>query len=141
LSIAQQIGLFRDTELVVAPHGMRLTHLAAADRLRGVVELFSPTIGTDAYAFIAKAGDIDHNCVIGIGADSPVADFTVPVEQVMRCLDRMAGSDKGPSWRKPANLLPGSTSFAGFQADEAYVDTRAAAHELVWGNRVFGHCG
>jgi len=139
LSIARQIGLFRDAEVIVAPHGMGLTHLAVADRLRGLVELFPPSTGSDAYAFIAKAGRIDYNCIVGASIGSPVADFEVNLEQISRCLDRIDRSDCRPAWRKPANLLPGSKSFTGFRAENGGVDSQISIPELIWGNRVFAH--
>jgi capsular polysaccharide biosynthesis protein len=138
-SIARQIGLFRDAEIIVAPHGMGLTHLAVADRLRGLVELFPPSTGSDAYACIAKAGRIDYNCIVGASVGSPVADFEVNLEQISRCLDRIDRSDCRPAWRKPANLLPGSKSFSGFRAENDGVDSQISTPELIWGNRVFGH--
>jgi Glycosyltransferase 61 len=140
LSIAQQVGLFREAEVIVAPHGMGLVHLAMANRLKGVVELFSPRAGTDAYAFIAKAGRIAHTCIVGADVGSPVADFEVSLDQINRCLDTIEADHRLPSWRKPANLLTGSRSFSGFRAEEGCADAGISVPELIWGSRVFGHC-
>jgi hypothetical protein len=118
---------------------MGLTHLAMADRLKGIVELFSPTTGSDAYAFIAKAGRIDHSCIVGTSVGSPVADFAVNLEQISRCLDRIDGNDCRPAWSKPANLLRGSKSFSSFLAEDGCVDSQISIPELIWGNRAFGH--
>jgi hypothetical protein len=119
---------------------MGLTHLAAADRLKGVVELFSPTTGSDAYAFMAKAGGIDYNCIVGASVGNPVGDFEVNLEGISRCLDRIDESHCRPVWRKPANLLVGSRSFAGFRAEERCVDAPISIPALIWGDVVFGHC-
>lgn len=83
LSMQQQIGLFRHAEMIVAPHGMGLTHLIFADRLRSLVELFPPDAGTDAYAFVAKALGIRYEHVVGTAVNSPQSDFAIDPNTLM----------------------------------------------------------
>jgi hypothetical protein len=113
LSVAEQIGVFRDADIVVGPHGMGLTHLVAADRLRGVVELFTPNRGTDAYAFIAKAGQIDYTCLIGEPVDGQTSDFAVDARQVMQCVDILSTSTSRPSWHRQAEAAPSPAPASG----------------------------
>jgi capsular polysaccharide biosynthesis protein len=89
LSTRQQIGLFRDAEVIVAPHGMGLTHVAFAQRLKGVVEIFPPNAGTDAYAFILKAMGVNYSFVIGTSADNNFGDFRANSAEIMRCVDEL----------------------------------------------------
>lgn len=89
LSARQQIGLFRDAELIVAPHGMGLAHLAFAERLKGVVELFPPNTGSDTYAFIAKALGLEYQFVIGTDVDNNFGDFSVDGEEIICSIDRL----------------------------------------------------
>jgi hypothetical protein len=142
LSARQQIGLFRGADLVVGPHGMGLTHIIAADCLRGVIELFHPSSGTDTYAFISKAGRIQYDWVTGIANDSAEADYEMSaggIAQVNQALDAAETNDSRPSWRKSANLLAGSKIFSGFKAAGETVAAAQAVPELIWGNLVMGH--
>lgn len=139
LSISQQVGLFRGAEVIIAPHGMGMTHVAMADHLQGIVELFSPKMGTDAYAFIAKAGNIKYSYLVGASVGSPVADFEINCDQISWCVDTISRHDARLSWRKPANLLAGSRSFSSFRAEEGCIAGDVAVPDLIWGSTVFGH--
>jgi hypothetical protein len=139
LSIAQQIGLFRGAELIVAPHGMGLTHIAMAQRLNGLVEIFSPSSGTDAYAFMAKAGKVPYDCVIGENIASAAADFNVNVAQLIRSVDSVSQVGGRLFWKKPANLLRGSRYFTGFSASDTCKYADDTIPEMTWGNMVQGH--
>jgi hypothetical protein len=143
LSARQQIGLFRGAEMIVGPHGMGLTHIIAADHLHGVVELFHPASGTDAYAFITKAGGIRYDWVIGTAGDGLELDYTISgtgIARINQAIDAAEANSGRPSWRKPVNLLSGSKTFAGFKALAETVAPRPDVPELIWGNAVLGHC-
>ncbi|MBV9829832.1 MAG: glycosyltransferase family 61 protein [Alphaproteobacteria bacterium] len=136
LTARQRIGLFREADLVVAPYGLDLTYLIAADRARGVVELLSPLGGTDTYAFIAAAGHIPH---VGIVGDGDAAGLTVNEAQVGRFTEFLAAGAGRPVWGGPANLLAGSrwpTRLAG--SSDAGGD-RQSIPPLIAGNAVINH--
>jgi hypothetical protein len=136
LSVAQQVGLFRGAETIVAAHGADLSPVITAARLSGLVELFPPAAGNDTFAFIAAAGNIRHTAIAGVG---DLSVFDVDTEQVCRAADITRGASAGPSWEKPANLLPGSRSLAGFRAAPGCQPPRSAGPQLLWGNRVVEH--
>lgn len=115
MPVQEQVGLFRDAEVVVAPHGMGLTHIAMSRRLGRVIELFHPTAGTDAYAFIARSAGMNYDYVLGTGVPATHSDFSVDVGQVLEVLGAEGTPIPRPNWRKRANLIPSSATFHGFQ--------------------------
>jgi Glycosyltransferase 61 len=140
LSIPDQIGAFRWAEIIVAPHAMGLTHVAMSQEARGVVELFPPGRGTDAYAFISRAGNIPYYFVLGSKAEGAVSDFEVSIQQTLWYVDQIAASSTRPNWAKPANLLTGTRSFAGFEPGEGCAPTETAVAEMITGHAVLSHC-
>ena len=109
------MGLFRNAEVVVAPHGMGLTHIAMSNELGQVIELFHPEAGTDAYAFVARSAGMHYDRVLGQGAHATDKDFAVDVGQVLDLLGPEGASRPRPNWRKRANLGPASKTFHGFE--------------------------
>src|SRR5690348_9563087 len=98
---------------------MGLTHIISADHLRGMVELFHPASGTDGYAFITKAGRIRYDWVTGIAGEGSELDYTLSgtgIARINQAVDAAEANSSRPSWRKSANLLSGSKTFAGFKA-------------------------
>jgi hypothetical protein len=115
IRVAEQVGLFRNAEVVVAPHGMGLTHIAMSNELGQVIELFHPEAGTDAYAFVARSAGMHYDRVLGQGAHATDKDFAVDVGQVLGLLGPEGASRPRPNWRKRANLVPASKTFHGFE--------------------------
>ncbi len=54
LPVAEQIGMFAEAELIVAPHGAALANLAFAGRGAAVIELFSPDYVQGCYWKLAE---------------------------------------------------------------------------------------
>jgi acyl-CoA reductase-like NAD-dependent aldehyde dehydrogenase len=68
LDAPTQIATLARARHVVAPHGMGLAALAFNEGGESLIEIFNERIGTDAYAFIARAGTrvpIQHGCQPG----------------------------------------------------------------------------
>jgi hypothetical protein len=138
LPVARQIGVFRHAQIIVAPHGAHLTPLIAADRLKGVVELFPPHGGTDAFNLLAAAGGIRHAAVIGRGDAS---GFDIDVDAVIGSVDMIESGRTSPFWHKSTNLLPGSQSMLGLHAAPENAVVQWSFSSLVAGNAVATHRG
>jgi capsular polysaccharide biosynthesis protein len=65
LSIQEQIVLIRGARQIVGPHGMGLTHILFSEGPLSVLELFHPSLGTDAYSLISRALGFDYRFVVG----------------------------------------------------------------------------
>ena len=114
IPIEEQIGLFRGAEVIVGPHGMGLTHIAMGRNIGRMVELFHPTAGTDAYAFVARASGINYTNIFGSEIPASHSDFSINVDQVLSTLAPENIRLSRPNWKKATNLLPASQTFRGF---------------------------
>jgi len=85
-SIEARISLIAGAECVVSPHGPGLTHLALHPGSPALVELHQPGIGTDAYAFMAKAMGCHYQLVMGTRASEASNDYAVPVDAIVTAL-------------------------------------------------------
>ena len=65
LSLAAQAALFRQAELIVAPHGAGLTNLVFARPACRVVELVMDAYQHWAFRRLAALGNLDYDCVPG----------------------------------------------------------------------------
>ena len=142
LDAADQVGLFRSAEIIVAPHGMGLTHIAVSDSVGRVVELFPPEGGTSAYAFVARSRGMQYAHSIGRVAEGGQADFTVDTEEVVGLLGLAPGFISRPPRYKAANLIPGSRNFRGYaEIVAAPSDAPRSVDDgpPVWGMAVRGH--
>lgn len=82
LPASDQIQLLSDADIIIAAHGMGLTHLAFNRRQPKVIELFHPTAGTDAYAILARALGCDYRFMIGRPESG--TDFRVSIDDLSR---------------------------------------------------------
>jgi len=86
MPLLEQIRVVRGAEVIVAPHGMGLTHLVFHNGRPLVIELHNPTIGSDAYAFMSLALGFPYRAVLGTALPGPGHHFTVRPEDVTRAL-------------------------------------------------------
>jgi tetratricopeptide (TPR) repeat protein/capsular polysaccharide biosynthesis protein len=77
LSFAEQIALFAQAEVIVAPHGGGLTNLIFCDRGTRVLELFSPNYVRHYYWVISQALSLEHWFMTGEPFPS------APIQQLM----------------------------------------------------------
>jgi hypothetical protein len=138
LTAKQQIGLFRGAEIVIAPHGMGLTHIIMGTGIGRVIELFHPDFGADDYAFIAGAAGMEYDFVIGSGAPDTPDDFTIDVRRVLDLLGPDDVPIRRPAWRKNANLIPASRTFQGFFPVGTSL-TEVWPQQMVWGQEARLH--
>lgn len=85
LTAVEQVRLFAEAEVVVAPHGAGLANLVFAGPETVVVELHTPRFHSACYYGLADALGQDYRYVAG----EPVGDgydFTVPVEALVAAL-------------------------------------------------------
>jgi len=138
LSAKEQVGLFQNVEIVVAPHGMGLTHILMGRRIERLIELFHPENGTEAYAFLARTMGLAYDYVLGEQVPDRPDDFSVSVEQVIQLLGIESVSRRRPVWTKAANLIPCSASFKGFSSVDSD-DSHALPPRLIWDQEVRSH--
>ena len=87
LSGPDQLRLIHQADLVIAPHGGALLNLIAARPGTRVVELFTPDVGTLAFAGIAMARGLDYRFHIGTPTKGGVLDnmpWAATVDEVLR---------------------------------------------------------
>jgi hypothetical protein len=138
LTATEQIGLFRNAEIVIGPHGMGLTHILAGNNLGRVIELFNPTKGDEAYAFYARSMGMSYDFLIGSEVPDSPGDYSIPVEQVLALLGPSDSPRIMPGLTKAANLIPGSKTFAGFSAPNI-TDSGYAYERMIWDQHTFVH--
>ena len=86
LPFLEQVKLVRGAEIIIAPHGMGLTHIAFHQGLPLILELHNPTIGTDAYACIAHALGFKYHAILGVDTGEDAHHFTVAPREVINML-------------------------------------------------------
>jgi capsular polysaccharide biosynthesis protein len=86
LPIAEQIAIIRGAQIIVAPHGMGLTHCAFHQGGLRLIELVNPRIGMDAYAAMSRAFGFDYECLIGEALPNTL-DFRVSPHALRALLD------------------------------------------------------
>jgi hypothetical protein len=107
----EQVALFRGADVIVAPHGMGLTHLAFHEGRPLIVELHNPAIGTDTYAFPAQALGFGYRAVLGTDLGGFTNHFTIAAQVVVKVL-----SEEGITAEPAADYNPLSgirTKFLG----------------------------
>jgi len=76
-SAVDQIRMMANAREVIAPHGMGLTNFLFSRRPASVLELFHPTVGSDAYAFVCFALGISYNFIMGHKTSEVDIDYCV----------------------------------------------------------------
>lgn len=87
--IEQQISMVKGARVVAGPHGMGLTHIIFNPGPLTVVELFHPTIGTDAFAMISRSLGFTHHFLIGTDEADNRASYKIDPSEFSRMLDRV----------------------------------------------------
>jgi len=86
MSLHEQIATVRGAKVIVAPHGMGLTHIAFHSGKPLVLELHNSTIGTDTYAFIAHALGFQYRWVIGEDVRNGARDFRISPSAILESI-------------------------------------------------------
>lgn len=88
--VGEQIALFRDAELVVAPHGAGLTNLVWSSPGTQVLELFSTGYAPDCFRHLCAVLGHDHHAILHgpAGAESTWDNVGQDVVVEPRVLDR-----------------------------------------------------
>ena len=103
IPVADQIRIVRGADVIVAPHGMGLTHIAFHPGGLTLIELHNASVGTDAYACIAHALGFRYRAVFGTDAGNEVHDFVVEPDDLLRAL---AAEGLTPNPPQPAARVP-----------------------------------
>ncbi|MEL6928884.1 MAG: glycosyltransferase family 61 protein [Cyanobacteria bacterium J06600_6] len=85
MPFSQQIELFYDAKIVVAPHGAGLSNLLFGKHLK-VLELFSQPTVTPHYYYLAKSMGHEYRYWCSPQHCDPYSNFTVEIEQVQKLL-------------------------------------------------------
>jgi capsular polysaccharide biosynthesis protein len=88
LSWIEQIRIVSNARFIVAPHGMALTHLVFNVRRPRVIEMFNPTIFSDAYALLSKAFGHDYGRIIGEEVGGSLRNFRIEPGFLLDALKR-----------------------------------------------------
>lgn len=71
MSFLDQVRLFRDVEIVVAPHGAGLSNLVFCTKQAKVIEIFSPNYINGCFCNLSQQVELDYYCLIGEGGERP----------------------------------------------------------------------
>ena len=82
LDVPTQIATLARARHVIAPHGMGLAPLAFNEGGESLLELFNERIGTDAYAFIARALGIKYQFSTGTNQNDATLDYAADVGRI-----------------------------------------------------------
>lgn len=90
MSISQQIELFYDAEIVVAPHGAGLTNLLFCGRKIKVLELFQRSLVTPHYYFLSKSMGHDYYWWCSTDLDSNhYSSFEADLAKIKKMIERI----------------------------------------------------
>lgn len=79
-SLSDQIGIIRSARRVIGPHGMGLAHLVFNHGPLGVLELFHPTLGTDAYMMMSGALGFEYHWMVGEAIEDYKGSYRIDSE-------------------------------------------------------------
>ncbi len=86
--VLDQMAIFKGAKSVVAPHGMGLTHLFFSSPNTEVLELFHPEVGSDDYAFVARARGFQYDFLLGTETDSNTVSYNIDIDSVVSKLSK-----------------------------------------------------
>jgi capsular polysaccharide biosynthesis protein len=89
--IRQQIGLMRGARHIVGAHGMGLTQLVFNRGPVRILELFHPSLGTDAYMMMSRALGMNYQWMIGEAIEDNKASYRIDPEHFARRLRELDG--------------------------------------------------
>jgi len=97
MSVSEQAKMFRQAELIVAPHGAALVNVAFCEPGTKILELFSPRYVNYCFRIIAGLCGLDYSYVLGEGHASRLrgdhfdvsADITISRRDVETALSRL----------------------------------------------------
>lgn len=97
LSVVDQINLFSNASVIVAPHGAGLSNLVFAEPSTKVLEFFAPEYVNVCYWTLCEQCNLTYYYLIGQGRKYPdfvdphqsAADIVVDTEELLRMLDKM----------------------------------------------------
>jgi capsular polysaccharide biosynthesis protein len=93
MPLLEQISLVRGADIIVAPHGMGLTHIAFHNGKPLIIELHNTCIGSDSYAFMAHALGFKYHAIMGKDQREDPFHFEVAPVAVIDVLAREGISD------------------------------------------------
>ncbi len=144
MSVPEQIAIVRGASVIVAPHGMGLTHIAFHPGRPRVVELFNGSVGTSSYATIAQALGFSYHAIFGEDVGNGFHDFSVSVDAVWAALTDdikpkprpvqfsiLANEDLQAVWHGGTQPLPASPTSHLPPPVEGTLVLRHAASEAV----------
>ncbi len=114
----EQVEVFRGADVIVAPHGMGLTHLAFHHGRPLIVELHNPALGTDTYAFPAHALGFRYRAVLGADLGGFTNHFDIDPRDVVNVLLEEGLSpvaDSGPAQGLHTRFFGGVQSTAALE--------------------------
>lgn len=89
LPVPEQIELFYDAKVVIAPHGAGLTNLLFSEKVK-VLELFQMKYITPNYYYLSKSMGHDyHYWCSSLNIQDPWANFNVNTDEVMKILENI----------------------------------------------------
>jgi capsular polysaccharide biosynthesis protein len=89
LSLSEQMKIFSNSELILAPHGAGLANLLWCERNTRVVELINDRWHNPEYYFLSVNNYLDYRAIYWFATDCAnpcLADFTVPLNSLERTL-------------------------------------------------------
>lgn len=94
LSFQEQITLFSDAEIIIAPHGAGLTNMIFCNEGIKLIEILNPNFQATCYWILANLKKIDYYCIFGEGAKKNCKelyncseDITLNMEKMIKVLD------------------------------------------------------
>lgn len=88
-TFSEQLSLFRECEIVIAPHGAGLSHIIGMPKGATVIEILHPRRFWPTYRAIAARRDLKYGFCVGQDnnqEDNDMFDFQINVEQVVKLL-------------------------------------------------------
>jgi capsular polysaccharide biosynthesis protein len=96
-AVEHQAALFAGARYAAGAHGMGMTHVLFRQEPMSLLELFHPTLATDAYALMSRAFGHSHDYVLGETVADNHGGYRVDPVRFGAALDAMLGVSPGQS--------------------------------------------